>query len=86
MDYEKTDFRKMFSSVLSSNLSEEHVITLLYNQICAIKFMHSANIIHRDLKPGNFLLNDSCGVKICDFGLSREMPYPNELDKNLNFV
>lgn len=33
--------------------------------------MHSAGILHRDLKPRNLLLNSSCDVKICDFGLGR---------------
>ncbi len=33
--------------------------------------MHSANVLHRDLKPSNLLLNASCDLKICDFGLAR---------------
>ena len=32
--------------------------------------MHSANIMHRDIKPANILVDDNCGVKFCDFGLS----------------
>lgn len=34
-------------------------------------FIHSANVIHRDLKPSNLVLNKSCELKICDFGLAR---------------
>lgn len=33
--------------------------------------MHTANVLHRDLKPSNLLLNASCDLKICDFGLAR---------------
>jgi len=36
-----------------------------------LKFIHSANVIHRDLKPSNLLLNETCDLKICDFGLAR---------------
>jgi serine/threonine protein kinase len=36
-----------------------------------LKYLHSADVLHRDLKPGNLLLNASCDLKICDFGLSR---------------
>ena len=41
-----------------------------------LTYIHSANVIHRDLKPSNLLLNKSCDLKICDFGLARG--YENE--------
>lgn len=65
------------------NLSEDHIITILYNSLCALNFMHSANIIHRDIKPGNFLIDSNCSVKICDFGLARTMPKKTEQEKDL---
>lgn len=36
-----------------------------------LKYVHSANVLHRDLKPSNLLLNATCDLKICDFGLAR---------------
>ncbi|MGH0179870.1 UNVERIFIED_CONTAM: hypothetical protein FKN15_013985 [Acipenser sinensis] len=36
-----------------------------------LKYIHSANVLHRDLKPSNLLLNTTCDLKICDFGLAR---------------
>jgi serine/threonine protein kinase len=36
-----------------------------------LKYVHTANVLHRDLKPSNLLLNASCDLKICDFGLAR---------------
>ena len=35
------------------------------------RYIHSANVLHRDLKPSNLLLNTTCDLKICDFGLAR---------------
>ena len=43
--------------------------------------MHKIKIMHRDLKPGNFLINSSCHVKLCDFGLSRCIAEKSELDR-----
>jgi mitogen-activated protein kinase 1/3 len=46
---------------------------VVYNLLCAVKYLHSANVIHRDLKPANVLVNEDCSVKICDFGLARSI-------------
>lgn len=45
----------------------------MYNLLCAVKYLHSANVLHRDLKPANVLVNEDCSVKICDFGLARSI-------------
>ena len=44
---------------------------LLLQILRGLKFIHTANVLHRDLKPSNLLLNASCDLKICDFGLAR---------------
>jgi len=46
---------------------------VVYNLLCALKYLHSAKVIHRDLKPANVLINEDCTVQICDFGLSRSL-------------
>ena len=46
---------------------------MVYNLLCAVKYLHTANVIHRDLKPANVLVNEDCSVKICDFGLARSI-------------
>jgi serine/threonine protein kinase len=45
----------------------------MYNLLCGIKYLNSANIIHRDLKPANILIDVDCTVKIADFGLARSL-------------
>ena len=56
------------------SFSETHVITIIYNLLVSVNFLHSANIVHRDIKPGNILIDAECGVRICDLGLSRTLP------------
>ncbi len=51
--------------------SEESLIKILYNFLCALNFIHTSNIMHRDIKPSNILVDSNCNVKICDFGLAR---------------
>jgi serine/threonine protein kinase len=44
-----------------------------------LKYIHSADVLHRDLKPSNLLLNASCDLKICDFGLARTRESPGDM-------
>ena len=81
MEYVDTDFMKLMDGVPQTQLTEEHIVTILYNQVCAMNFVHSAGVIHRDIKPANFLIDTQCGVKICDFGQSRIIPGKTNLDK-----
>ena len=52
---------------------EEHALIVLYNTLCALNFLHSAKVMHRDIKPSNILINSSCQVKLCDFGMARTL-------------
>ena len=67
----QSDLRKLYRSQLY--LTERHIKTIMYHLLCGIKFLHSANIIHRDIKPANLLIEQDCTVKICDFGLARQL-------------
>lgn len=50
---------------------EYHVRSFIYQVLCGVKYIHSADVIHRDLKPGNILVSARGVLKICDFGLAR---------------
>lgn len=69
-----TDLRSVIEMAPELNLNENHLKTMMYNMLCALKFMHSANVVHRDIKPSNILVNERCEVRICDFGLARSLP------------
>jgi serine/threonine protein kinase len=70
MDFVPLDLHKLFQNK-DVKFSDDHVATIMYNLLCGINFVHSAGVMHRDLKPDNILITGDCGVKICDFGLSR---------------
>ena len=57
-----------------NNLKMQHVKVMFYNLLCSLNYLHSANIVHRDLKPQNVLVDSSCRVSLCDFGLARTLP------------
>ncbi|KAJ4904973.1 Mitogen-activated protein kinase 10 [Raphanus sativus] len=60
-------------NIINSNqeLESLHYEFFLYQILCGLKYIHSANVLHRDLKPSNLLVNANCDLKICDFGLAR---------------
>ena len=74
MEYEQSDLRKILVEHDKLNFSEDHVIFIMYNLLCSLHYLHSANIMHRDIKPANILLDYNCGTKLCDFGLARNRP------------
>lgn len=66
----ETDLEKIIGSN-ENNLTDHHLQFFMYQILRGLKFIHSANVIHRDLKPSNMLVNSSCDLAICDFGLGR---------------
>lgn len=65
------DLRKVYRGQFF--LSERHIKTVMFNLFCGLKYIHSAGIMHRDIKPANLLIMQDCTVKICDFGLARQL-------------
>ena len=71
MEYAESDLKKVIKS--SIHLGLLHIQTIIYNLLCAVKYLHESNVIHRDIKPANILVNEDCTVKLCDFGLARSV-------------
>ena len=70
MELMETDlYRVIYSTQV---LTDEHIQYFIYQVLCGLKYLHSADIIHRDLNPSNLLVNRNCDLKICDFNLARE--------------
>ena len=66
------DLRKVMNTRMKQ-WGIDHVKRLLYQTLSGLEYLHSANVVHRDLKPANILVTASCDVRVCDFGLSRQI-------------
>lgn len=67
-EYMETDLSQVIKARI---LEHTHIQYITYQLLCALKFIHSAKLLHRDIKPSNILVDSSCAIKICDFGLCR---------------
>ena len=82
MSCSDSDLKKLMKDP-KLQISEDKLLTIMYNSLCSLNFLHQSNVIHRDIKPANFLIELNNDVKICDFGLSRTMPKKNEHQSEL---
>ena len=51
--------------------TDAHKVHVTFQLLCALKYLHSGGLMHRDLKPANLLVDESCTLRLCDFGLAR---------------
>lgn len=71
MELMETDLNQV---LLSQALDADQIKYVVYQILCALKFVHSAGIIHRDLKAGNLATNSELDIKVIDFGLVQFLP------------
>ena len=86
MEFEQSDLRKILEEHDKLDFTEDHVIFIMYNLLCSLNYLHSANIMHRDIKPANILLDYNCGAKLCDFGLARNRPSTRSNEEMAEYV
>jgi serine/threonine protein kinase len=75
MELMTCDLRRAINDENKKKILLEHVPYIMFQILCAVNALHTANVIHRDLKPENILLKVSQGrymVKLCDFGTGRD--------------
>lgn len=65
----ETDLCRVIHS--KERISDEQMQYFIYQLLCGLHYLHSADVLHRDLKPSNVLVNSDCRVRIADFGLAR---------------
>ena len=72
MEYVPNDLSNMMKSMEDVKIKDQNsFLTIIYNALCSMKFLHSTGVMHRDIKPSNLLISENLDIKICDFGLSR---------------
>jgi len=69
-EYMETDLHAVIRAGILEQVHKQYII---YQLLRAAKFMHTGDLLHRDLKPSNLLLNADCHLKVCDFGLCRNI-------------
>ena len=74
-----TDLSRVIRS--TQPLSPLHVQYFTEQLLDGLAYLHECcNCMHRDLKPANLLVNESCELRITDFGLARVDPSGDCLD------
>ena len=64
-----------------TKLTETQSKNIFKQLIKTLKYIHSKNIVHRDIKPHNILLDLNDNIKICDFGVGKEIIKGNLLNE-----
>jgi len=64
----------LLSFVKKRSKLTENIAKFIFKQIIeALYYIHSKGIVHRDIKLDNILIDLQNNIKICDFGVSRQI-------------
>ena len=59
------------TAIRANVLKPVHRELVMWQLLCAFKYIHSAGVVHRDLRPSSVLISSRCEVRVCDFGQAR---------------
>ena len=73
LEYAKHGSLHHFLAAEKNSLPQELQHKWMRESALALQYLHAKNFLHRDVKANNCLLFDNNVLKLCDFGLAKEL-------------